>query len=474
MNQPPLITLPEHARRVVSQLEDHGFEAYVVGGCVRDSLLGDEPKDWDVCTNATPEQVLRVFRRRPVIKTGLKHGTVTVLEQRRPVEVTTYRIDGDYVDNRHPESVSFVGNITEDLARRDFTINAMAYSPKRGLVDAFGGQEDLARGLIRCVGEPDARFQEDGLRILRALRFAGRYDFAIEAETAYAIRRNRLLLENISAERLFSELKGILCGRGASAMLRGFPEVFAVFMPEIAPCIGFEQHNPYHLYDVWTHTALAVQAIAPEPVLRLAMLMHDLGKPACFTQDARGVGHFHGHPQKSAEAAAAILGRLKSDNATRSAVVTLVEHHDDALPTTRAGMCRLIGKLGEQRVRQLFEVKKADNAAQSPYAQERNREPLLEARCLFEEVLEQHGAFRIGDLALNGRDLISIGLRPGPAIGRILAALLAEVQDGALANTQEALAARARALIAEGEATSRSQDSAQDTGDSAQGDTQGC
>lgn len=466
MQQPPLITLPEYAMRVVTQLEDHGFEAYVVGGCVRDSLLGDQPKDWDVCTNATPQQVLSVFRRRPVIKTGLKHGTVTVMEQRHPVEVTTFRIDGNYVDNRHPESVSFVGKVTEDLARRDFTINAMAYNPKRGLVDAFGGQEDLAKGLIRCVGEPDARFQEDGLRILRALRFAGRYDFAIEAETAYAIRRNRLLLENISAERLYSELKGILCGRGAAAMLRGFPEVFAVFMPEIGPCVGFEQHNPYHLFDVWTHTAFAVQSIAPEPVLRLAMLMHDLGKPSCFTQDAQGIGHFHGHPQKSAEAAAAILARLKSDNATRDAVVELVRHHDDKLPTTRAGMCRLIGRLGEQRVRQLFEVKKADNAAQSPYAQERNREPLLEARCLFEEVIETHGVFTIGDLTLNGRDLISLGLRPGPAIGRILAALLAEVQDGALENTKEALAARAHTLIAEGEEASPAQGSTQ-------GNTQG-
>ncbi len=449
MTGTPTITLPEHAKRIVERLEAHGFEAFVVGGCVRDSLLGDEPKDWDVCTNATPPQVLRVFRRQPVIKTGLKHGTVTVIEQRLPVEVTTYRIDGDYSDNRHPETVQFVGNIIDDLARRDFTINAMAYNPARGLIDAYDGLSDLRRGLIRCVREPDERFEEDGLRILRALRFAGRYDFDIEAETAYAIRRNRHLLENISAERIFSELKGILCGKGAAAMLRGFPEVFAVIMPEIAPCIGFEQHNPYHLFDVWTHTAFAVQAIAPEPVLRLTMLLHDIGKPACFTLDEQGIGHFHGHPKKSAEAAAAILSRLKSDNATRRRVLALVEHHDDNLPETRAGMSRLIGRLSIDGVRALFAVKKADNAAQSPYAQDKSRGPLLEAQCLFEEVLEAHCAFTIGDLDLNGRDLISLGLPPGPAIGRILATLLREVQDGAVANEAEPLAARARRLIAD-------------------------
>lgn len=441
------INVPEAASEILGKLEEHGFEAYVVGGCVRDSLLGHHPKDWDICTSATPQQVLRVFRKRPVIKTGLKHGTVTVLINRRPIEVTTYRIDGTYTDNRHPESVEFVRDITEDLARRDFTINAMAYNPARGLVDAFGGQDDLAAGIVRCVGEPDARFHEDGLRILRALRFAARYDFAIESETAYAIRRDRHLLANISAERIFSELKGILCGKGALSMLLAFPEVFATIIPELGPTIGFEQHNPYHIHDVWTHIARAVQAIPADPVLRLTMLLHDIAKPACFTMGEDGRGHFYGHAEQAADMAADILHRLKSDNDTLKTVVTLVRHHDHRFPTTAAGMCRFIGKLGEDNVERLFQVAKADNAAQSPLSQREAIEPLHNARILFEEVLEQHGAFTVKDLHITGRDLIAIGIPPGPAIGRILETLLTEVQDGVTSNTFEALAERARKAL---------------------------
>ncbi len=446
MSLPATISIPEAAAEILRKLEEHGFEAYVVGGCVRDSLLGHHPKDWDVCTSATPQQVLRVFRKRPVIKTGLKHGTVTVLINRRPIEVTTYRIDGKYADNRHPESVAFVSNITEDLARRDFTINAMAYNPAKGLVDAFGGQEDLAAGIVRCVGEPDARFNEDGLRILRALRFAARYDFAIESETSYAIRRNRHLLTNISAERIFTELKGILCGQGALSMLLAFPEVFCTIIPELTPTIGFQQHNPYHIHDVWTHIAHAVQAIAADPVLRLTMLMHDIAKPACFTMGEDGRGHFYGHAEQGAEMATNILHRLKSDNDTLNTVVTLIRHHDHRFPTTTAGMCRFIGKLGEENVERLFQVARADNAAQSPMSQREAIEPLHNARVLLDEVIEQHGAFTVKDLHISGRDLIALGIPPGPAIGRILETLLAGVQDGIIPNTPENLTAQARLL----------------------------
>ncbi len=441
-----MIEIPQHALTVVERLEHYGYEAYVVGGCVRDSLLGRKPKDWDVCTNALPNEVLGVFRRFHVIKTGLKHGTVTVMVNHEPVEVTTYRIDGEYTDNRHPDAVQFVSHLEADLARRDFTINAMAYSPTRGLADAFGGQADLAAGQIRCVGEPDARFNEDGLRLLRALRFAARYGFDIERETAYAIHRNRHLLENVSAERIFSELKGILVGEGAREMLLAFPDVFATIIPEMSATVGFEQRNPHHVYDVWTHTAHAVQAAPAEPTLRLAMLLHDIAKPACFSVDESGKGHFYRHPARGAEMARRVLNQLRSDNATIAAVCTLVAEHDNAFPTTVPGMRRLIGRLGEGMIRALFCVKKADMAAQSSYEKEEKVLALRRAMLLLEETLEEGRLFTIKDLAINGRDLMQMGVPQGPEIKRILDALLSEVQDDALDNTREALLARARQL----------------------------
>ncbi len=441
------IILPDYATYVIEKLEQYGFEAYVVGGCVRDSLLGITPKDWDICTNATPQEVLRVFRKNPVIKTGLKHGTVTVMVNHEPVEVTTFRIDGEYTDNRHPDSVVFVSRVEEDLARRDFTINAMAYNPTRGLVDAFGGQEDLANGRIRCVGEPDERFNEDGLRIMRALRFASRFDFGIESETAFSIRRNRHLLENVSVERIYKELKGILTGKGALSMLLAFPDVMAVIMPELAPTFGFEQNTPYHKYDVWTHTAHAVQAAPAQEVLRLAMLLHDIGKPASFSQGEDGVAHFYGHPELSAEMTHNILTRLKSDNATLNRVVTLVREHDNDFPASRAGMRRFIGRLGEEVVQQLFDIKRADWAAQSDYKLQEKKATLCKAALLIDELMDEEHAFTIKDLHINGRDLMAMGVPAGPNVGKILKALLDEVQEDRLPNALEPLAARAKELM---------------------------
>lgn len=440
------IEIPPYARSVVDKLEHYGYEAYVVGGCVRDSLLGLTPKDWDVCTNATPQEVLRVFRNRPVIKTGLKHGTVTVMMNREPVEVTTFRVDGEYSDNRHPDRVIFVSRVEEDLARRDFTINAMAYNPCRGLVDAFSGREDLAAGKIRCVGEPDDRFNEDGLRIMRALRFAARYDFGIESETAFSIRRNRHLLENVSVERIYKELKGMLVGKGALSMLLAFPDVMAIIIPELAPTFGFEQHTPYHRYDVWTHTAHAVHAAPADETLRLTMLLHDVAKPACFSQGEDGTGHFYGHPDKGADMARKILHRLKSDNATLNRVVTLVKEHDNTFPSTRSGMRRYIGRLGEDVVEQLFAVKRADYAAQSDYRQKEKAAALREAALLIDELMAEGHAFTIKDLHINGRVLADMGIPAGPEVGRILKTLLDEVQEDSLPNTPEALTARAKEL----------------------------
>lgn len=441
--------LPEYAHIVLERLERYGFEAYVVGGCVRDSLMGRTPKDWDVCTNALPEDVLRVFRRFHVIKTGLKHGTVTVMVQQQPVEVTTFRIDGTYSDNRHPDQVQFVSRVEEDLSRRDFTINAMAYNPARGLVDAFGGQEDLRAGIIRCVGEPDLRFHEDGLRIMRALRFASRFRFCPARETADSIRRNRHLLENVSAERIFKELKGILAGDGAEDMLLGFPEVFCTIIPEFTPCIGFEQRTPYHCYDVWTHTAKAVSAAPADELLRLTMLLHDIDKPTCHTRDENGRDHFHGHPAAGSRTARRVLSRLKSDNATLDAVVRLVEVHDNDLPTQPAGMRRLIGKLGEENTRRLLQVQKADMEAHSAYGISR-KSPLLRAGCLlFEEVMEEEPAFTVRDLRFNGNHLKEMGMPPGPQMKTLLETLLSEVQEGQLENEYEALRERAQSLMKE-------------------------
>lgn len=439
--------VPEQALTVLERLERCGFEAYVVGGCVRDSLMGREPKDWDVCTAARPEEVLRVFRKYHVIKTGLKHGTVTVMVGKEPIEVTTFRIDGAYTDNRHPDSVSFVSRVEEDLSRRDFTINAMAYSPTRGLVDAFGGQEDLKQGLIRCVGEPDARFNEDGLRIMRALRFASRFGFAIERETSDAVRRNRFLLENVSAERIFRELKGILVGCGVQDMLLAYPEVFAVMMPELAPTVGLPQNTPYHNADVWTHTARAVAAAPADELLRLVMLLHDIGKPARRSTDASGRDHFYGHPQVSAELAETILLRLKSDGDTLRDAVILVREHDLVWPEKPAGMRRLIGRLGTVNLERLFAVQQADMLAHSDYGQERKAESLRRARLLCTELLEEPPAFTVRDLHINGRDLMAMGLPPGPAIGAALEQLLAEVQEDTLDNNPDALRARAATLL---------------------------
>lgn len=447
MPDSPKIQVPEYALTVVQRLEHFGYEAYVVGGCVRDSILGRTPKDWDVCTNATPQQVLGAFKRFSVIKTGLQHGTVTVMVDHEPVEVTTFRIDGEYTDNRHPDAVTFVSRVEEDLARRDFTINAMAYNPTCGLVDAFGGQQDLAAGLIRCVGEPDARFNEDGLRILRALRFASRYNFDIERETAFSMRRNRHLLHNVSVERIFTELKGILIGSGAASMMLAFPEIFSVIIPELAPSFGFDQRNPHHVYDVWTHTAHAVQATPADPVLRLSMLLHDIAKPACFSVDAAGKGHFYGHPEKGAEMAEQILLRLKSDTATLENVRTLVRVHDTCFPTTRADMRRFIGRLGLPIVKQLFDIKKADHAAQSTHERAEKQAELREAALLIDELLDEPPAFTVKDLAINGRDLISLGIKPSPAMGELLSTLLTEVQDETLQNSKEALTARVYQLL---------------------------
>ena len=438
--------LPEDAARALEKLESAGWESYAVGGCVRDSLLGIEPHDWDLCTAAPPEKMKKVFAGERVIETGLKHGTLTLLAPSGPIEITTFRSESGYSDCRHPDRVSFVRNIHADLARRDFTVNAMAYSPARGMRDDFGGREDLKNGVLRCVGDPGERFREDALRILRALRFAARFALTVEEETAAALRENRELLAHISPERIFSELKGILCARGAGEMLLSFPEVFFVFLPELAPMRGFDMRRPQnHCWDVWDHTAHAVDAIAAEPVLRLAALFHDSGKPETFRYDAQaGFGRFPGHPAISARIADTALRRLRCDNATRERVLILVENHEMRTGHGKKELRRLLARIGEENMRDLLRMRRADAAAHAPEAAARLAALADEDERLLNEIAAEHGCLCVKDLAVSGNDLLALGLKPGPAVGETLSRLLDLVLDEAMPNEKEALLAAAR------------------------------
>lgn len=447
------VKLPEDAAHALEMLESAGWESYAVGGCVRDSLLGIEPHDWDLCTAAPPEEMKKVFAGERVLETGLKHGTLTLLAPSGPMEITTFRTESGYSDGRHPDHVSFVRDIHADLARRDFTVNAMAYSPARGLRDDFGGQEDLKKGVLRCVGDPGERFREDALRLLRALRFAARFGLTIEEKTAAALRENRTLLRNVSPERIFSELKGILCARGAGEMLLAFPEVFFTFLPELAPMQGFDTRRPQnHCWDVWGHTAHAVDAIAPEPVLRLTMLFHDSGKPETFRFDAQaGFGRFPGHPAISARIADTALRRLRCDNATRERVITLVENHEMRTGHGKKDLRRLLAKIGEENMRDLLLVRRADAAAHAPEAAARLTALAGEDERLLNEIVAERGCLHVKDLAVSGNDLLALGLKPGSAVGETLARLLDRVLDEELPNEKEALLTAARKEIQEHE-----------------------
>ncbi|MCI1956290.1 MAG: HD domain-containing protein [Oscillospiraceae bacterium] len=437
------ISIPPQVDDILRKLTGNGQEACVVGGCVRDSLLGRKPNDWDVATSSRPEETKRIFAGTPTIETGLKHGTVTVLSGGMPVEVTTYRVDGAYSDGRHPDAVAFTGSLKEDLARRDFTINALAYRPGSGLVDLFGGRDDLAGRRIRCVGEADRRFREDGLRILRALRFASVLGFSIEQETAAAALRNRELLDRIAKERIQAEFTKLLCGKGAAKILREYREIIARFIPEIRPAFGFEQHNPHHSFDVWEHTLRCVDAVEPEPALRLAVFLHDLGKPSCYSRDADGVGHFYGHAAAGGELARKILARLRYDKKTAGTVLTLVKCHDQPLPPDERLLRRRLNKLGEKNLRLLFRVAAADTKGKSP-ADRARLASLRKAEAVLETLLARNACFSLGGLAVNGGDLLKIGVPEGTEVGRTLRALLDAVMDGKCPNSKEALLAYAR------------------------------
>lgn len=376
------------------------------------------------------------------VPTGLRHGTVTVRTAAGGVEVTTLRRDGAYRDHRRPESVTFTDSLEEDLRRRDFTVNALAVDLRGTLQDPLGGRADLAAGVLRCVGDPDRRFDEDALRILRGARFAAQLGFAIHPDTAAAIHRNRALLGDIAPERIWTELKKLVTGAHAAEVLRAYPDVIGVFWPEVLPMVGFDQRNRHHCHDVWEHTLHALAAVPPEVELRLAMLLHDIGKPNCFTVDEKGQGHFYGHPAESARLAGEMLSRLRADSATRETVIRLVAWHDKNIPRTRPGVAHALAALGEQDLRRLLAVKRADNLAQAPDYRFMQGE-IDKAEAILDQLLAEGACVSLRQLAVNGRDLLALGLS-GPAVGRILRTLLDAVLDETLPNQRAALLAAAR------------------------------
>ncbi len=441
--------MPKNVDTAINLLQSAGFEAYAVGGCVRDSLLGKTPNDWDITTSAKPEDMKSVFAEFHCIDTGIKHGTVTVVIDGEPLEITTFRLDGEYEDNRHPKSVTFTSNLGADLGRRDFTVNAMAYSKMTGTVDLFGGQNDLKNGIIRCVGDPDRRFNEDALRILRALRFASALDFEIEEKTAQSLLKNRALLGNISEERIAKELLKLVCGKGAKRILTDFAPVLFEILPELQPMYKNSHDNPHHCYDIYEHTLIAVESINPEPTLRFAMLLHDCGKPAVKKFDENGVAHFYGHQRISAEISAQILARLKVSNKFRDEILFFVSNHDRwELYENTEKMPRYLSKFGLDGVLNLLKVMRADVLAQSPEYRYR-LDQIADAEETAKNLAAQKPCLSLSELQINGRTLMDIGIPQGRKLGAVLAQLLDEVIDGVTKNTQEALTTRAREIYSE-------------------------
>ena len=432
------MNIPEYAAKAINMLNEAGFEGYCVGGCVRDTLMGREPDDWDLCTDATPDEMKQVFAAMRTIETGIKHGTLTVLIDRNPVEITTYRTEGEYAAHRKPVSVEFIRDLSGDISRRDFTMNAICCDGSGAITDMFGGTEDLKNKIIRCVGDPAERFDEDALRILRALRFASVLGFEIEENTAAALREKKFLLEYISGERIFSELKKLVCGKNAGKILLEYKEVFGAIMPEIESCFGFDQHSIHHCYDVWEHICVAVDSSRQDVRIRLAMLFHDIGKPAMARFDEEGCGHFKGHPMKSAELLTEILYRFRADNATIEYVRNLVLEHDNRIPVARKNVKRFMSKYDFDFFMDYLEVRRADTMAQSEYMREEKLVQLEELGMIAINVNNDNSCLKLCDLAVDGKDMISIGYT-GRQIGAMLQRLLDLVVDDKLENNKQEL-----------------------------------
>lgn len=433
------------AEYILNTFEENGFEAYIVGGAVRDMLRGQTPHDFDIATSALPEQTKRIFKR--TVDTGLKHGTVTVIVNNVGYEVTTFRTEGDYTDKRHPDEVKFVTSISEDILRRDFTVNAMAFSPKRGLLDICGGKEDLQNKTIRCVGISEKRFCEDPLRMLRAVRFAAKLDFEIVPECGEAIKKLAPLIKKISAERIRDELNKILMSEKPQhiSLLHNFG-LLKHIIPELDMCCGVKQKNKYHIYDVYEHIMCTVKNTPPDLALRWAALLHDIGKPACASCDPNGIIHFYGHHRESVKMANDILHRLKFDNDTAHDILILIENHDVRIENSPPGIKRMMAKTGVPLFEKLLILQEADNLAKNLKFFREKKKKLLESDEIYKCVLAEHQPYMLSDLLINGRDLIKIGYKPGKYLGDCLKLLLDEVIINPELNRREYLISRAKEL----------------------------
>lgn len=433
-----MISLTSQAQCALSVLHAAGFEAYLIGGCVRDYIMGKEPNDFDITTNALPNEIINCFSDNyKCVLTGIAHGTVTVIISGAALEITTFRRDGDYSNHRRPKEVFFSSSLREDASRRDFTINAIAYCRDTGFIDYYGGISDIKNKKIRCIGDADKRFNEDALRILRALRFSSVLGFEIDQNTRRALFKNKHLLSFVSKERIFSELKKTLCGKNIKNVLMEYIDIFAEIMPEISLMKGFEQKNPHHIFDVLRHTAEAVNNIEHTDTLRLAALFHDIGKPYCFSLDDNNIGHFYGHNKKSAKLCEKILLDLKADSKTLNEVKTLVLHHDAPIPPTEKAVKRKLNSLGEELFEGLIKLQRADNLALSPLYHYR-QEDYNNLEKIARKIIEKKECFSLKDLAVNGDDLISLGYT-GKEIGENLRFLLSAVIDGRAENDKEKL-----------------------------------
>lgn len=435
--------ISQGAKIALELLHKAGYEAYLVGGCVRDLIMKIPAHDYDITTNATPEEMKKVFFGYTTIETGIKHGTITFLYNKEPIEITTYRIEGEYKDNRHPETVEFTTKLENDLSRRDFTMNALVYNENEGIIDLFGGQKDIANKTIRAIGVAENRFKEDALRILRAMRFSSQLGFEIEEETKKAMVKCAPLLHNISAERISQELNKLLVGKNVKNVILDCYEILGEILPEIKKMHGFDQHNKYHIYNVLEHTAISVESIDPVAHLRLAMLLHDTGKVYTFTRDENGTGHFYGHNKVSSEIARDFLNKYKYDNFTKERVVQLVKIHDTPIEMDRIFIKKRLNRLGKDAFFDLLKVKRADNLAQNPKYFWLDK--LNEMENIAREIVEEN-EFTLSSLKIDGNDLITLGIR-GKKIGETLNLLLNEVIEEKIPNEREALLKRATKLI---------------------------
>lgn len=435
--------LPDSAALCIHTLEQAGFEAYAVGGCVRDALLGRTPLDYDLCTNATPAQTAQLFENFSLVRSGEKHGTIGVIIHGQVTEITTFRSEGGYQDGRHPDWVQFVSCLEEDLARRDFTVNAMAYNPKCGYIDPFGGRLDLQTHTLRTVGDPQKRFTEDALRILRGVRFAVRYQLTPTQDTLQAMASLAPLMERLARERVFDELCKLLPFVSKQDLL-DYKDVFIQVIPALAPCVGFIQHSPHHSYDIYTHTAHVVEAAPRSLAIRWAALLHDCGKPACFQLDEAGVGHFYGHAQISAQLAEETLMQLKAPTALRERVCFLIAQHMVLPEPDKRLLRRRLGKHGEDAIRELLDLQQADTVGTGT---EHDLQLFSTVRALLDEVLSEEACLQVKDLQISGADLLSLGFTPSPQMGACLQWLLEQVQNELLPNEKDALTAAAATFL---------------------------